>query len=114
MCLIVFSLDDRPGYRLILAANRDEFYDRPTLALSRWDDLPDVYAGRDAKGAGTWLGVSRSGRVAAITNFRDPASVIADAPSRGSSSAGSSPGPRAPQVTSGSSSNQDTDTTVST
>jgi uncharacterized protein with NRDE domain len=83
MCLIVFSLHHHPGYRLILAANRDEFYDRPTLALSRWDDLPDISAGRDVKGGGTWLGVSRSGRIAAITNYRDPASVIADAPSRG-------------------------------
>lgn len=83
MCLIVLSYNDHPGYRLILAANRDEFYDRPTLALSRWDDLPDVYAGRDIRGRGTWMGVSRSGRIAAITNYRDPASVKAEAPSRG-------------------------------
>jgi uncharacterized protein with NRDE domain len=83
MCLIMFSLHQHPGYRLVLAANRDEFYDRPTQPLSRWDDLPDVYAGRDIKGRGTWLGVTRSGRIAAITNYRDPTSVRADAPSRG-------------------------------
>ncbi len=83
MCLIVLSHDHHPGYRLILAANRDEFYNRPTAALGRWDDLPDVYAGRDIRGRGTWLGVSTTGRIAAITNYRDPAAIITDAPSRG-------------------------------
>ena len=83
MCLIVLSHNHHPGYRLILAANRDEFYERPTLALSQWDDLPGVYAGRDILGRGTWMGVSRSGRIAAITNYRDPTSIKADAPSRG-------------------------------
>ena len=83
MCLIVLSYNHHPGYRLILAANRDEFYDRPTLSLSRWDDLPDVYAGRDIRGQGTWMGVSLTGRIAAITNYRDPASLKTEAPSRG-------------------------------
>jgi uncharacterized protein with NRDE domain len=77
------SHNHHPGYRLVLAANRDEFYDRPTLPLSRWEDMPDIYAGRDVTGRGTWLGVSRSGRIAAITNYRDPASLKTDAPSRG-------------------------------
>ncbi|MGD8342706.1 MAG: NRDE family protein [Desulfobacterales bacterium] len=83
MCLILFSYLTHPAYRLILAANRDEFYDRPTRALAYWSDHPEVLAGRDIKGGGTWLGVSRSGRIAAITNYRDPATLKTDAPSRG-------------------------------
>jgi len=113
MCLIVFSIDHQPGYRLILAANRDEFYDRPTLALSRWDELPDVYAGRDLEGRGTWLGVSRSRRVAAITNYRDPTSVNADAPSRGLLVSGFLSGSEAPKPTSGGSNTPLTGITVS-
>ncbi|MGD9055615.1 MAG: NRDE family protein [Desulfobacterales bacterium] len=83
MCLILFSYQTHPVFRLILAANRDEFYDRPTSALAYWSDHPDVLAGRDLKGNGTWLGVSLSGRIAAITNYRDPAALIPNAPSRG-------------------------------
>ncbi|MBT8364803.1 MAG: NRDE family protein [Deltaproteobacteria bacterium] len=83
MCLILFSYQTHPAYPLILAANRDEFYNRPTSALAYWSDHPEVLAGRDLKGNGTWLGVSRSGRFAAITNYRDPTALIPDAPSRG-------------------------------
>jgi uncharacterized protein with NRDE domain len=83
MCLILFSYQTHPAYRLILAANRDEFYDRPTAPLAYWTDHPSVLAGRDLKASGTWLGVSRSGRIAAITNYRDPAALKPDAPSRG-------------------------------
>lgn len=83
MCLILFSYLEHSGYRLILAANRDEFYDRPTQPLHVWDDAPDVWAGRDLKGRGTWLGISRRGRLAAITNYRDPANRLDKAPSRG-------------------------------
>ena len=83
MCLILFAYDFCPDFHLILAANRDEYYSRPTKPLGLWDDAPQVLAGRDLKEMGTWLGVTRSGRVSAITNFRDPASVIADAPTRG-------------------------------
>jgi uncharacterized protein with NRDE domain len=83
MCLILFSYQTHPAYPLILAANRDEFYDRPTGALAFWPDHPELLAGRDLKGNGTWLGVSRSGRIAAITNYRDPATLVPDAPSRG-------------------------------
>jgi uncharacterized protein with NRDE domain len=83
MCLILFSYRIHPDYRLIVAANRDEFYARPTAALDYWKDHPDVLAGRDLKGNGTWLGVTRSGRLAAITNFREPAATIENAPSRG-------------------------------
>jgi uncharacterized protein with NRDE domain len=83
MCLILFSLDNHPGFRLILGANRDEFYNRPTQPLSAWPEAPEVYGGRDLKEGGTWLGVSRRGRLAALTNYRDPAHHIAQAPSRG-------------------------------
>jgi uncharacterized protein with NRDE domain len=82
MCLILFSYEKHPQYRLILAANRDEFYERPTAPLAAWDSAPEIFAGRDLRGQGTWLGITRSSRFAAITNYRDPASVINDAPSR--------------------------------
>jgi len=83
MCLILFLYDTHPDYRLILAANRDEFYDRPTSPLAFWYDTPAVLAGRDLKGKGTWLGITKNGRIAAITNFREPALFKSDAPSRG-------------------------------
>jgi uncharacterized protein with NRDE domain len=83
MCLILFAYKQHPLYPLVLAANRDEFYDRPTAPLSFWEDSPDILAGRDLRGKGTWLGISRKGRFAAITNYRDPANVLENAPSRG-------------------------------
>ena len=83
MCLILLSYKMHPDYRLILAANRDEFYNRPTAPLDYWADHPDVLAGRDLKGKGTWLGVTRTGRIAAITNYRYPAAHMENAPSRG-------------------------------
>src|SRR5476649_288786 len=74
MCLIVFAW--RPGHAhpLIVAANRDEFYARPSLPLAQWPDAPHIYAGRDQEAGGTWLGVSAEGRFAALTNIRDPTS----------------------------------------
>lgn len=83
MCLIVFSYREHPDYRLILAANRDEFYARPTAKLAPWEDAPEIMAGRDRIGGGTWLGISLAGRLAAVTNYRDPPVARADAPSRG-------------------------------
>jgi uncharacterized protein with NRDE domain len=83
MCLILFSYNQHPDYQLILAANRDEFYDRPTIPLAFWDDAPNVLAGRDLKGSGTWLGITKNRRIAAITNFREPDLFKPDAPSRG-------------------------------
>jgi uncharacterized protein with NRDE domain len=83
MCLILLSYKIHPDYCLILAANRDEFYDRPTAPLEYWADYPEVLAGRDLKGTGTWLGVTPAGRIAAITNYREPVGHMENAPSRG-------------------------------
>ncbi|MFW9079589.1 NRDE family protein [Pseudomonas sp. P2757] len=72
MCLIVFAW--RPGHAqpLIVAANRDEFYARPSLPLAQWPESPHVHAGRDLEAGGTWLGIGANGRFAALTNIRDP------------------------------------------
>jgi uncharacterized protein with NRDE domain len=83
MCLVLFAYQCHPLYRLILAANRDEFYQRPTAPLDFWTDHPQVLAGRDLEQNGTWLGVTRNGRLAAITNYRDPKALKSNAPSRG-------------------------------
>ena len=73
MCVIYLALQHHPDHPLILLANRDEYFARPSLAAEYWDDHPDIYGGRDLVGGGTWLGVTRGGRVAAVTNYRDPA-----------------------------------------
>ena len=85
MCLIVFDWrpDAQAGALLTLAANRDEFFARATAPLDWWTDAPDVLAGRDLVGGGTWLGLTRDGRFAALTNHRDPRAFRADAPTRG-------------------------------
>lgn len=71
MCLIVFAWKAHPDYRLIVAANRDEFHARPTKSAHWWPDDPDILAGRDLQAGGTWLGLSRNGRFAAVTNYRE-------------------------------------------
>jgi len=83
MCLILLSYRAHPSYGLILAANRDEFYDRPTAPLGFWPEAPQILGGRDLKRGGTWLGVTKTGRICAVTNFRDPTVQLTDAPSRG-------------------------------
>ena len=83
MCLILFAWKAHERFPLVLAANRDEFYDRPSAPVAFWEDAPDLLAGRDLRDGGTWLGITRSGRLAALTNYRDPASLKAGAPSRG-------------------------------
>ena len=70
MCLVLVALNSHPDYPLIVAANRDEFYDRPTAPAGFWDDAPAILAGRDLKAGGTWLGIDRRGRFAAVTNYR--------------------------------------------
>jgi uncharacterized protein with NRDE domain len=84
MCLILLAIQSHPDYKLVIAANRDEFYDRPTAPAAFWDDEPGLLAGRDLRAGGTWLGITTKGRIAAITNYRDPPSIKSDAPSRGS------------------------------
>ncbi|WP_263786295.1 NRDE family protein [Salinibacter grassmerensis] len=83
MCLILFANDVHPEYPLIFAGNRDEFYDRPTAPAAFWDDAPHVLAGRDRKAGGTWLGITRRGHWATVTNVRDERPHREDAPSRG-------------------------------
>ncbi len=71
MCLILFAWQQHPDYPLIVAANRDEFHQRPTAAAQFWPDAPELCAGRDLHSGGTWLGVTRTGRFAAVTNYRE-------------------------------------------
>lgn len=72
MCTVLFSYGQLKEWPLIFLANRDEFYDRPTKSAARWEDHPEIVAGRDLVGGGTWLGITDSGRIAAVTNYRDP------------------------------------------
>lgn len=83
MCLILLAHGAHPLYRLVVAANRDELYARPAAPAAWWDDAPGILAGRDLLGGGTWLGITRGGRFAAVTNYRETAAVPVDAPSRG-------------------------------
>lgn len=83
MCLIVFAYDYHPRYKLVVAANRDEFYRRPTLPADFWQDNPSILAGRDLEQGGTWMGVTTTGRFAALTNYRGPSQDKQQTPSRG-------------------------------
>jgi len=83
MCLIFLALNHHPKYRLVVAANRDEFYERKTAPARFWNDHPNILGGRDLEASGTWLGVTTNGRIAMVTNFRDPRNIRTQAPSRG-------------------------------
>lgn len=83
MCLILFALNQHPHYKLIVAANRDEFFNRPTKEAAFWKENNSVLAGRDIQSGGTWLGINKNGRFIAITNFRDPKNEKNKAKSRG-------------------------------
>lgn len=83
MCLILIAWHVHPEFPCVLAANRDEFHGRPTMSADWWPDRAGLLAGRDLKAGGTWLGVTRSGHFAALTNFRDPSIQRADVRSRG-------------------------------
>ena len=83
MCLLIFAHKVYPGYPLVLAANRDEFYARETAPSAFWTEHPNVLAGTDLQAGGTWMGISRHGRFAAITNYRDPAATKGAPRSRG-------------------------------
>ena len=83
MCLILFAWKQHPLYPLIIAANRDEYFNRPTDPLRPWQDNPDIIAGRDLESQGTWLGISKKHRLAAVTNFREPGFQMETPISRG-------------------------------
>ena len=83
MCLIVLAWQARADLPLVVAANRDEWRDRPAEPARWWSDHPDLLAGRDLKAGGTWMGITRGGRFAAVTNFRDPSDKRSTARSRG-------------------------------
>lgn len=83
MCLILFSYMKHPGYRLVLAANRDEFYERPSRPAGFWEEDENILGGKDLQAGGTWLGITKTGRFAAITNYREPEKFKPGAPSRG-------------------------------
>lgn len=84
MCLILLAWRAHPEYPLVFAGNRDESYDRPSAAADFWKDDENVFGGRDLDKGGTWLGVARSGRFAAVTNYREGLAARQPAPrSRG-------------------------------
>jgi len=83
VCLIALALGAHPRWPLVLAANRDEFHHRPAAPAAWWLDDPDIYGGRDLSAGGTWLGLSQSQRLGAITNFREHPPAIPAARSRG-------------------------------
>jgi len=83
MCLINFHFQDHPKYKLVVVANRDESYARPTASADFWEDNQNILAGRDLLQGGTWLGVTKTGRFAALTNYRDPSLPTSGRVSRG-------------------------------
>ncbi|HEV7715499.1 MAG TPA: NRDE family protein [Steroidobacteraceae bacterium] len=84
MCLLVLAWRVHPRFRLIVAANRDEYHERPTAPLAKWPEPNDILAGRDLRAGGTWLGLDRQRRFGAVTNFRELQRPRRAAPSRGS------------------------------
>jgi uncharacterized protein with NRDE domain len=83
MCLIFLSLNHHPDYKLIVAANRDEFYARKTAPAHFWVDHPEILGGRDLEASGTWMAMNKKGKISLVTNYRDPAAINPNAPSRG-------------------------------
>jgi uncharacterized protein with NRDE domain len=83
MCLIAIAWQVRRDLPLLVAANRDEWRERPTKPAHWWPERPELLAGRDLQAGGTWMGVTRGGRFAAVTNFRDPSDKRSTARSRG-------------------------------
>jgi uncharacterized protein with NRDE domain len=83
MCLIFLSINNHPTYKLIVAANRDEFYERKTMPAHFWEDSPHILGGRDMEASGTWMAMSKQGKISMVTNYRDPHNINPMAPSRG-------------------------------
>src|SRR5699024_6913035 len=72
MCIISFHFHEHPTYKLVVIANRDEQYKRSTAQAHFWEDEPDIRAGRDLEAMGTWMRITKQGRFAALTNYRNP------------------------------------------
>ena len=83
MCLLVIAWQAHPRYRLVVAANRDEFHERPSAPMAKWPAPNDLLAGRDLRSQGTWLGLDRRRHFGVVTNFRDLQRPSANAPTRG-------------------------------
>lgn len=83
MCLLLISHNTNPEFPFIVAANRDEFYSRPTEKAGFWKEYTGLLAGKDIEAGGTWLGITKSGRFAGITNYRDMRRIKENAPTRG-------------------------------
>src|SRR5687767_3655150 len=83
MCLLVLAWRVHPNYPLIVAANRDEFHERPAALLERWQEPDGIIGGRDLRAGGTWLALDEQQRFGVVTNFRDLQPSRPDAPSRG-------------------------------
>lgn len=83
MCILFIAKNSHPDYPLIIAANRDEYFARPTEAPHWWPETPELFAGKDVQAGGTWMGYNRQQRIAAITNLRRPDLIQANARSRG-------------------------------
>ncbi|MCA6396615.1 MAG: NRDE family protein, partial [Cytophagales bacterium] len=83
MCLIFFAVQQHPNYNLVIAANRDEFYSRKTAPAAFWQEQPNILGGRDLEAKGTWMAMTKTGRISMVTNYRDPHNINPIAPSRG-------------------------------
>ena len=83
MCLAVLACNAHPRFAMIVVANRDEYHARPTVQAQIWQDQPQVLAGRDLRAGGTWLGLSATGKIGLLTNYREPGNQNLAAPSRG-------------------------------
>ena len=83
MCLLMLAWQAHARYRLVVAANRDEYHERPAAALAKWPEPPGIIAGRDLRAQGTWLAVDRERRFGVVTNFRELQPPRPGAPSRG-------------------------------
>ncbi len=83
MCLIAFAWNTHPRYKFIFASNRDEFYKRQTRSADFWEENSQLLAGKDLEAGGTWLGLTKTGKFTALTNYRDPLNIRKNTPSRG-------------------------------
>ncbi len=98
MCLILLAWQVHPDYPLVVAANRDEFFARPSAPAGFWKEAPEILAGRDLQAGGTWLGITRGQRFSALTNYREGGRQRADARSRGALVAGFLAGENDPEA----------------